>query len=144
MNRTVNVASPIVDARLEDGSRVNVVLPPIALDGAAVTIRKFPEPITMEKLLGFGAVTEEAADFLRQVVESGYNLFISGGTNSGKTTFLNALSAYIPKRERVIDPHEAFRRDGRCGESCRVPGFRRCPLYHGPGHQRRRRNGDVT
>ena len=102
VNRTVNVASPIVDARLEDGSRVNVVLPPIALDGAAVTIRKFPEPITMEKLLGFGAVTEEAADFLRQVVESGYNLFISGGTNSGKTTFLNALSAYIPKRERVI------------------------------------------
>ena len=102
VNRTVNVASPIVDARLEDGSRVNVVLPPIALDGAAVPIRKFPEPITMEKLLGFGAVTEEAADFLRQVVESGYNLFISGGTNSGKTTFLNALSAYIPKRERVI------------------------------------------
>lgn len=71
-------ASPIVDARLEDGSRVNVVLPPSLWTGPAATIRKFPEPITMEKLLGFGAVTEEAADFLRQVVESGYNLFISG------------------------------------------------------------------
>lgn len=102
VNRTVNVASPIVDARLKDGSRVHVVLPPVALDGPAVTIRKFPEPITMEKLLRFGAVTQEAAQFLRQVVEAGYNLFISGGTNSGKTTFLNALSAYIPERERVI------------------------------------------
>lgn len=102
VNRVVNVASPIVDARLEDGSRVHVVLPPIALDGPAVTIRKFPEPITMEKLLGFGAITREAADFLKVLVEAGYNIFISGGTNSGKTTFLNALSACIPKRERVI------------------------------------------
>ena len=102
VNRTVNVSSPIVDARLEDGSRVHVVLPPIALDGPVVTIRKFPEPITMERLLEFGAISEEAADFLRTLVESGYNLFISGGTNSGKTTFLNALSAYIPRRERVI------------------------------------------
>ncbi len=102
VNRVVNVASPIVDARLEDGSRVHVVLPPIALDGPAVTIRKFPEPITMDKLLGFGAITREAADFLRILVEAGYNIFISGGTNSGKTTFLNALSACIPKNERVI------------------------------------------
>ena len=102
VNRVVNVASPIVDARLEDGSRVHVVLPPIALDGPAVTIRKFPEPITMEKLLAFGAITREAAEFLQTLVESGYNIFISGGTNSGKTTFLNALSACIPKRERVI------------------------------------------
>ena len=102
VNRTVNVSSPIVDARLEDGSRVHVVLPPIAIDGPVVTIRKFPEPITMERLLEFGAISKEAADFLRTLVESGYNLFISGGTNSGKTTFLNALSAYIPRRERVI------------------------------------------
>lgn len=102
VNRVVNVSSPIVDARLEDGSRVHVVLPPIAIDGPAVTIRKFPEPITMEKLIRFGALTEEAAVFLEKLVESGYNIFISGGTNSGKTTFLNALSSYIPVQERVI------------------------------------------
>lgn len=102
VNRVVNVSSPIVDARLEDGSRVHVVLPPVAVDGPAVTIRKFPEPITMDKLIRFGAVTEEAAVFLEKLVESGYNIFISGGTNSGKTTFLNALSSYIPVRERVI------------------------------------------
>ncbi|MGN0373358.1 MAG: CpaF family protein [Enterocloster sp.] len=102
INRTVNVSSPIVDARLEDGSRVHVVLPPVALDGPVVTIRKFPEPMTMEKLLNFGALTEEAADFLRRLVEERFNLFISGGTNSGKTTFLNALSAFIPQEERVI------------------------------------------
>ena len=102
VNRVVNVSSPIVDARLEDGSRVHVVLPPIAIDGPAVTIRKFPEPITMEKLIRFGALTEEAAIFLEKLVESGYNIFISGGTNSGKTTFLNALSSYIPVQERVI------------------------------------------
>lgn len=102
VNRVVNVSSPIVDARLEDGSRVHVVLPPIAIDGPAVTIRKFLEPITMEKLIRFGALTEEAAFFLEKLVESGYNIFISGGTNSGKTTFLNALSSYIPVQERVI------------------------------------------
>ncbi len=102
VNRVVNVSSPIVDARLEDGSRVHVVLPPVAIDGPAVTIRKFPEPITMEKLIRFGALTEEAALFLEKLVESGYNMFISGGTNSGKTTFLNALSSYIPVQERVI------------------------------------------
>ena len=102
VNRVVNVSSPIVDARLEDGSRVHVVLPPVALDGPAVTIRKFPEPITMEKLIAFGALTEEAAAFLKGLVEEKHNLFISGGTNSGKTTFLNALSAFIPPQERVI------------------------------------------
>lgn len=102
VNRVVNVSSPIVDARLEDGSRVHVVLPPVALDGPAVTIRKFPEPITMEKLLKYGALTPEAAEFLRRLVEARYNIFISGGTSSGKTTFLNALSAFIPRGERVI------------------------------------------
>ena len=102
VNRMVNVSNPVVDARLEDGSRVHVVLPPIALDGPAVTIRKFPEPITMEKLIGYGSITEEAAGFLRILVQSGYNIFISGGTNSGKSTFLNALTALIPQEERVI------------------------------------------
>ena len=102
VNRMVNVSNPVVDARLEDGSRVHVVLPPIALDGPAVTIRKFPEPITMEKLIGYGSITEEAAGFLRILVQSGYNIFISGGTNSGKSTFLNALSAFIPQEEQVI------------------------------------------
>lgn len=102
VNRMVNVSNPVVDARLEDGSRVHVVLPPIALDGPAVTIRKFPELITMEKLIGYGSITEEAAGFLRILVQSGYNIFISGGTNSGKSTFLNALSAFIPQEERVI------------------------------------------
>ena len=102
VNRTVNVSRPIADARLSDGSRVHVVLPPIALDGPAVTIRKFPEPITMKKLLTLGSVTEEAGGFLKCIVEAGYNIFISGGTNSGKSTFLNALSAYIPKDERIV------------------------------------------
>lgn len=96
VNRVVNVSSPIVDARLEDGSRVHIVLPPVSLNGPVVTIRKFPEPITMEKLIRFGAVTEEAAGFLKELVGAGYNIFISGGTNSGKTTFLNALSSFIP------------------------------------------------
>ena len=102
VNRVVNVSSPIVDARLEDGSRVHIVLPPVSLNGPVVTIRKFPEPITMEKLIRFGAVTEEAAGFLKELVGAGYNIFISGGTNSGKTTFLNALSSFIPPGERVI------------------------------------------
>lgn len=102
VNRMVNVSSPIVDARLEDGSRVHVVLPPIALDGPTVTIRKFPEPITIEKLIQYHSITEEAAGFLQRLVISGYNIFISGGTNSGKSTFLNALSAFIPVDERVI------------------------------------------
>ncbi len=102
VNRTVNVSRPIADARLLDGSRVHVVLPPIALDGPAVTIRKFPEPITMAKLLTYGSLTRESADFLKAIVEAGYNIFVCGGTNSGKSTFLNALSAYIPKDERIV------------------------------------------
>lgn len=102
INRVVNTSSPIVDARLEDGSRVHVVLPPIALKGPTMTIRKFPEPITMDKLIRFGSLSEEAAVFLQGLVRAGYNIFISGGTNSGKTTFLNALSQYIPSEERVI------------------------------------------
>ncbi|MCI8534840.1 MAG: CpaF family protein [Hungatella sp.] len=102
VNRTVNVASPIADARLPDGSRVHVVLPPISLDGPVVTIRKFPRQITMQMLIESGTVSTEAAKFLEKLVHAGYNIFISGGTNSGKTTFLNALSAYIPQEERVI------------------------------------------
>lgn len=102
-NRTVNEASPIADARLENGSRVNIVLAPVALNGPIVTIRRFPEhPIQMKDLLNFGAINEEAVDFLRDLVVAGYNIFISGGTGSGKTTFLNALSDYIPKDERII------------------------------------------
>ena len=102
VNRVVNVSSPIADARLEDGSRVHVVLPPVSLGGPVVTIRKFPDPITMEKLIGYDSVTPEAAAFLKKLVKAGYNIFISGGTNSGKTTFLNALSSFIPDEERVI------------------------------------------
>ncbi len=102
INRSVNVANPIADARLADGSRVHVVLPPVALDGPVVTIRKFPEPITAGKLILLGSLTEEAAEFLERLVKAGYNLFISGGTGSGKTSFLNAMSGFIPETERVI------------------------------------------
>lgn len=103
MNRMVNEANPIVDVRLEDGSRVNIVLPPVAINGPAVTIRKFPaHPITMDKLIAMGSIPLNAAIFLRQLVQAGYNIFISGGTGSGKTTFLNALSQYIPSDERII------------------------------------------
>ena len=103
MGRSVTDAEPIVDTRLEDGSRVNVVLNPIALDGPAVTIRRFPEEgMTIRKLIGYGSLTEEAAAFLQRLVRAKYNIFIAGGTGSGKTTFLNALSNYIPKDERVI------------------------------------------
>lgn len=102
-NRTVNEASPIVDARLENGARVNVVLNPVALNGPIVTIRRFPDkPITMENLVSFGSVTEEVCQFLNRLVQAKYNIFISGGTGSGKTTFLNALSNYIPEEERII------------------------------------------
>lgn len=102
-NRVVNEASPIVDTRLSDGSRVNVVLPPVALNGPIVTIRKFPEKaMDMEQLLELGAITEEAALFLKKLVQARMNVFISGGTGSGKTTFLNILSSYIPEDERII------------------------------------------
>ncbi len=102
-NRTVNEASPIVDARLENGSRVNIVLPPVALNGPIVTIRRFPEkPFLMDDLIRFGAINEEVVCFLKKLVVAGYNIFISGGTGSGKTTFLNALSDFIPKDERII------------------------------------------
>ncbi len=103
MGRPVNESEPIVDTRLKDGSRVNIVLNPIALDGAAVTIRRFPaEGMTIKKLIGYGSLTEEAARFLEKLVKARYNIFISGGTGSGKTTFLNALSHFIPSHERVI------------------------------------------
>lgn len=102
-NRVVNEASPIVDARLPNGARVNIVMSPVALNGPIVTIRRFPDkPITMERLLRLGSISLEAADFLEATVKAGYNIFISGGTGSGKTTFLNVLSHYIPSEERVI------------------------------------------
>lgn len=101
--REVNQANPIVDTRLADGSRVNVVLPPVALCGPTVTIRKFSkEPMTIEKLIKYGSITEEIAKVLELLVRAKFNIFICGGTGSGKTTFLNALSNYIPKDERVI------------------------------------------
>ena len=102
-NRRVNEAEPIVDSRLPDGSRINVVLAPVAINGPVVTIRKFPaSPVTMEQLIGWGSITEEVALFLKDLVVAGYNIFVCGGTGSGKTTFLNALSNYIPEDERVI------------------------------------------
>ncbi len=102
-NKRVNESSPILDTRLYDGSRVNIVLDPISISGAAVTIRKFPkDSITMDKLVQLGSITSEAVRFLKGLVENGYNIFISGGTGSGKTTFLNALSGFIPPEERII------------------------------------------
>lgn len=102
-NRVVNERSPIVDARLEDGSRVNAVIAPVALNGPILTIRQFPEEaITMERLVRSGSLTEEAAVFLRTLSAAGYSMIIGGGTSAGKTTFLNALSNYIPKEERII------------------------------------------
>lgn len=102
-NRIVNESEPIVDVRLKDGSRVNIVLPPVAINGPVVTIRKFPKhDFTLEKLIEIGSITKEAADFLKKLVHSRYNIFISGGTGTGKTTFLNALSNYIPSDERIV------------------------------------------
>lgn len=102
-NRVVNEASPIVDARLPNGSRVNVVLPPVSLCGPILTIRRFSDkPMTMEKLLEFGAITIEAAEFIELLVKAKYNILVSGGTGSGKTTFLNAISNFIPGDERII------------------------------------------
>ena len=102
-NRIVNESVPILDVRMADGSRVNIVMPPIAIEGPVITIRKFPkEPITMEKLVAMGAITPEADRYLKGLVEAKYNIFISGGTGAGKTTFLNILSNYIPVSERII------------------------------------------
>ena len=102
-NRTVNMASPIVDTRLSDGSRVNIVLSPIAIEHSILSIRKFPKhPINMNRLLELQSLSQEVADFLRVLVQARYNIFLSGGTSSGKTTFLNALTEFIPPTERVI------------------------------------------
>lgn len=102
-DRVVNESCPIVDARLRDGSRVNVVLDPVALNGPILTIRKFPEQaISMQDLIRWGSVTEEAAEYLKTLVRAGYNIFVSGATSSGKTTFLNVLADYIPKSARII------------------------------------------
>ena len=102
-NRVVNQSSPIVDTRLVDGSRVNIVLFPISLGGSAISIRKFPkEPYNMEKLIAIGSVSKEVSEMLKLLVKAKYSIFISGGTGSGKTTFLNALSQYIPEDERII------------------------------------------
>lgn len=107
-NKMVNQANPIVDTRLNDGSRVNIVMPPTAIDGPVITIRKFyQDPITIEKLLEFGSVTKQAADFLQAAIEKRCNIFVCGGTGSGKTTFLNALSNFIPKTERIITIEDA-------------------------------------
>ena len=102
-NRVVNEASPIVDARLSNGARVNIVMSPIALNGPIITIRRFPDkPITMQKLIAMETISPEAAEFLKTLVKAGYNIFVSGGTGSGKTTFLNVLSGFIPPEQRII------------------------------------------
>lgn len=102
-NRMVNELHPIVDTRLENGARVNIVLKPIAIDGTAVSIRRFPEhPVTMQQLVEWQSVSQEIVDFLKDLVRAGYNIFVSGGTGSGKTTFLNALSEFIPEDERIV------------------------------------------
>ena len=102
-NKIINESTPIVDTRLPDGSRINMVLPPIAIDGPVITIRKFYKtPMDIGRMIQLGSITEEAAEYLNMLVKARYNIFISGGTGSGKTTFLNALSNYIPKDERIL------------------------------------------
>ncbi len=102
-NRAVNMANPIADARLDNGSRVNIMLPPIAINGPVITIRRFPDkPITMDRLIEFNSITEEVAHLLEKLVKAKYTIFVSGGTGAGKSTLLNALSDYIPKDERII------------------------------------------
>ena len=126
-NKRVNEASPILDTRLADGSRVNVVLEPISVQGPCITIRKFPKKsITMEDLIGLGSVTQEAAAFMRELVTEGCNIFISGGTGSGKTTMLNALSNYIPADQRIITIEDSaelrlVRVDNLVSLECRQP-----------------------
>ena len=108
VNRTVNLSSPILDARLADGSRINAVLDPVAINGPTLTIRRFPaKPIDAEDLVRFGSITEDVLDFLRKLVISGYNILISGSTGCGKTTFLNVMSSFIPPDERVITIEDA-------------------------------------
>lgn len=107
-NKIVNESSPIVDTRLPDGSRVNIILPPVAVDYHIISIRRFPkDPITMKVLLDYGSISEEVALFLKKLVEAKYNIFVSGGTGSGKTTFLNALTEFIPKTERIVTIEDA-------------------------------------
>ena len=107
-NQIINETTPIVDTRLEDGSRVNIVLPPIAIDGSVMSIRRFSkEPITLNRLIDLNSISEEIKEFLRRLIRARYNIFISGGTGSGKTTFLNALTEYIPEDERVITIEDA-------------------------------------
>jgi len=102
-NRLINESSPIVDARLKDGSRVNLILPPVSVRDPVITIRKFPEEVmTINRLIELGSITEDAAMFLEKLVKAGYNIFVSGGTGSGKTTFLNALSNFVPRDQRII------------------------------------------
>ena len=122
-NRVINESSPIVDARLEGGERVNVVIPPIALDGPTMTIRRFPSrPITMERLLALGSLTQECADFLKTLVQARYSILVGGGTGSGKTTFLGALAEYIPPDERIItiEDNAELRLQGRIANLVRL------------------------
>lgn len=126
-NKVVNQSSPIVDTRLRDGSRVNIVLPPVAVDGVAISIRKFARnPLTMDRLVETGALSEELRDFLKIMVEAGYNIFISGRTGCGKTTFLNALAEYIPPEERVVTIEDSAELQLRPGKASGPAGGEKC------------------